>query len=217
MSMVTTLLTLLLTGTFFIDLAVAESWNFQDATVGELPPGWTATKTGEGPGSVWKVLEDETAPAGGKVLAQTSAAGPDALFNLCLNSGSKFGDVDLKLSLKAVAGKLDQGGGPVWRCRDKDNYYIARLNPLEGDFRLFHVIQGKRSILGKPVKVSEAAGTWHTIRIVHVGEHITCYLNDKKLIELDDDALREPGMIGLWTKADAVTSFDGVSAVPAKK
>ena len=44
----------------------------------------------------------------------------------------------------------------------------ARLNPLEGDFRLFHVVKGKRTMLGKPVQVSEAAGTWHTIRIVHV-------------------------------------------------
>ena len=30
--------------------------------VGELPPDWMAAKTGEGPGSVWKVVEDATAP-----------------------------------------------------------------------------------------------------------------------------------------------------------
>ncbi len=212
-----TSLTLLLAGVLLARSAAAESWDFQGAVVGELPKGWMATKTGEGPGSVWKIAEDPTAPAGGKVLAQTSAAGPNALFNLCLNTESKFGDIDLKVSLKAVAGKIDLGGGPVWRCQDKDNYYIARLNPLETDFRLFHVVKGKRTMLGKPVKVSDAAGQWHTIRIVHVGQHITCYLNDKKVIELDDDTLREPGMIGLWTKADAVTSFDGVSAAPAGK
>jgi len=207
-----------LSGTLLLaSSARAESWDFQNATVGELPSGWTAAKTGEGPGSVWKVQEDATAPAGAKVLSQTSAEGPNALFNLCLASGSKFQDVDLKLSLKAIAGKRDQGGGPVWRCQDKDNYYIARLNPLEGDFRLFHVVKGKRTLLGKPVQVAEPAGTWHTIQIMHVGTHIECYLNGKKLIELDDGSLTEPGMIGLWTKADAVTSFDGVTAVAAKK
>jgi len=208
---------LLLAGLLLVKTANAQSWNFQDAAVGELPQGWTATKTGEGPGSVWKVLEDATAPSGNKVLAQVSPDGPDALFNLCLASATKFQDLDLKLSLKPREGKLDQGGGPVWRCQDKDNYYVARLNPLEGDFRLFHVVKGKRMILGKPVKVSEPAGQWHTIRIVHVGKHIECYLNDKKLIEQDDDTLHEPGMIGLWTKADAVTSFDSVSAAAAKK
>jgi hypothetical protein len=194
----------------------AESWDFQDGTVGELPKRWSAAKTGEGPGSVWKVQEDTTAPAGTKVLSQTSAEGANGLFNLCLCESSKFDDLDLKLSLKAVAGNVDQGGGPVWRCQDRDNYYVARLNPLEGDFRLFHVVKGKRTMLGKPVQVSEAVGKWHTIRILHVGKHITCYLNDKSLIEVDDDTLRNPGMIGLWTKADAVTSFDGVSVVNAK-
>lgn len=209
--------TLLLVGVLFSSTARGESWDFQNATVGELPRGWTATKTGEGPGSVWKVLEDPSAPVGNKVLAQVSPDGPDALFNLCLASGTKYGDIDLKISLKPREGKLDQGGGPVWRCQDKDNYYIARLNPLEGDFRLFHVVKGKRMIIGKPVKASEPSGQWHTIRIVHIGNHIECYLNDKKLIEQDDDALRDPGMIGLWTKADAVTSFDGVSVMAVKK
>jgi Domain of Unknown Function (DUF1080) len=210
------LLTLFWAGLVLVKPVGAESWDFQDATVGELPKGWTAAKTGEGPGSVWKVQEDTTAPAGGKVLAQTSAEGPNALFNVCLCNGSKFGNVDLKVSLKAVAGKIDLGGGPVWRYQDRDNYYVARLNPLEGDFRLFHVVKGKRTMLAKPIQVSEAAGTWHTVRIVHVGKHIACYLNDKKLIEVDDDTLREPGMIGLWTKADAVTSFDGLSVVTSK-
>src|SRR5438034_3281176 len=185
--------------------SAADSWNFENATIGELPAGWLATKTGEGPGSVWKIIEDETAPAGKKVLAQTSPEGPNALFNLCLCTTAKYSDLDLRISIKPREGKLDQGGGPVWRCQDKDNYYIARLNPLENDFRLFHVVKGKRTLLAKPVQVQEAAGQWHTIRIVHVGSHITCYLNDKKHIEHDDETLRDAGMIGLWTKADAVT------------
>jgi len=204
-------------GLFITQSAFAEAWNFENSAVGELPQGWAATKTGDGPGSVWKVQEDATAPAGPKVLAQTSAEGPNGLFNLCLCNDSKFGDVDVKVSLKAVAGKLDQGGGPVWRCQDRSNYYVARLNPLEHDFRLFHVVKGKRTLLGKPIQVSEAAGVWHTIRVIHVGSHISCYLNDKKLIELDDDTLREPGIIGLWSKADAVTSFDGVTAMTGAK
>ena len=58
--------------------------SLENVPIGELPPGWTAAKTGEGPGSVWKVVEDATAPAGGKALAQTSAEGPKKLFNLCV-------------------------------------------------------------------------------------------------------------------------------------
>ena len=38
-------------------------WNFEDSTVGKLPPGWTAAKTGKGAGSVWNVVEDSSAPS----------------------------------------------------------------------------------------------------------------------------------------------------------
>src|SRR5262245_5627141 len=48
--------------------AADEPRSFEDATVGELPKGWSSAKTGKGPGSVWKVVEDKTAPKGPKAL-----------------------------------------------------------------------------------------------------------------------------------------------------
>ncbi len=98
--------------------------NLETAKTGELPAGWSVAKTGEGPGGVWAVVEDTTAPAG-KALAQTSDQGPNPLFRLCIADGTSFKDLDLTVSFKAVAGKLDQGGGPVWRYQDANNYYIA--------------------------------------------------------------------------------------------
>ena len=95
--------------------------NLQSAVAGKLPQGWIAAKTGEGPGSVWQVVEDSTAP-GGKALAQTSADGPKALFNLCVAEKSNYLDVDLQVAFKAEAGKIDQGGGLVWRYKDANNY-----------------------------------------------------------------------------------------------
>ncbi|HVV99230.1 MAG TPA: hypothetical protein VHB77_02750, partial [Planctomycetaceae bacterium] len=62
---------------------VEHRWTFEDTAVGELPKGWTASKTGEGAGSVWKVTDDPTAPAGSKVLTQTSSEGPNKFFNVC--------------------------------------------------------------------------------------------------------------------------------------
>src|SRR5437660_6396919 len=96
-------------------------WDFEDAAVGKVPAGWTATKTGKGEGSVWKVLEDKAAPKGPKVLAQTASEQPASLFNLCVADKSKFADLDLSVSFKAIAGKKDQGGGPLWRFKDANN------------------------------------------------------------------------------------------------
>ncbi|HEY1380291.1 MAG TPA: hypothetical protein VGF55_26045, partial [Gemmataceae bacterium] len=80
--------------------------------LGKLPAGWEAARTGEGKGSVWKVVADDTAPSkSGLALAQT-AAGPEGLFNLCVATKERFANnVAVSVSLKAVAGKLDQGGG----------------------------------------------------------------------------------------------------------
>lgn len=203
---------LLLVSTIFAD----ENWTFEDAVVGKLPKGWSSAKTGEGEGSVWQVKEDESAPAGTHLLTQTSAAGPNALFNLCVRDESSYTDVDISVSFKALTGNNDQGGGPVWRYTDENNYYIARMNPLEDNFRIYKVVKGKRMQLGS-AKVVAPAGKWHTIRVVQKGDHIQCYLNGDLHLDVKDDTFTAAGKIGLWTKSDAVTSFDKLSVTVPKE
>ncbi len=180
--------------------------DFESAAVGGLPAGWAAAQTGTGDGSVWEIQVDESSPAGKHVLAQTSNTAPSAMFNLCVKTESDALDVDLQVSLKAVSGKTDQGGGPVWRYQDANNYYIARFNPLEDNFRVYKVVDGKRTQLAT-AKVDGADEIWHSIQIEHRGEQIRCSLDGKLLLEAKDDAILESGKIGLWTKADAVTAF----------
>ena len=182
-----------------------------DAKVGELPHGWLAAKTGEGPGSVWQVVEDATAPKGKKVLAQTSDKGPDGLFNLCVAENTSYKDIDLAVAFKAVAGKTDQGGGPVWRYKDANNYYVARMNPLEDNYRVYKVVDGKRTQLGS-ADVKIPAGEWHTQRVVHKADHIQCYLDGKLYLDVKDDTFKDAGKVGLWTKADAQTEFADLEA-----
>src|SRR5262249_51612482 len=110
--------------------------------VGKVPTGWKADKTGKGEGSVWKVVADETAPSKtGLALAQT-AESPGSMFNLCVADEPSLADVEVMVSFKAVKGQKDQGGGIVWRYQDANNYYIARMNPLEDNFRVYKVIAG---------------------------------------------------------------------------
>jgi DNA-binding beta-propeller fold protein YncE len=180
--------------------------DFDASGVGKVPTGWIAAKTGNGEGSVWALQEDVSAHAGKVVLTQTSSAGPSSLFNLCVNGQPKLLDVDITLSLKALSGKIDQGGGPVWRYQDANNYYIARANPLENNFRLYKVIDGKRTQLAT-ADVEAASGKWHTIHIVHRGNRILCSFNGSQCLDCSDEAIMTAGSIGCWTKADAVTSF----------
>jgi hypothetical protein len=204
---------LLLTAVFlttpFLGRAAAAELSFKGAVAGQPAKGWTADHTGKGDGSVWMVVEDESSPDGGKALAQTSGKGSGGFFNLCVADETNFQDIDLTVSFKAIAGKEDQGGGPVWRYTDANNYYIARMNPLEDNFRVYKVVDGKRIELGS-ADAKAVAGKWHSIRIVQKGSHIQCYLGDKLLLEVTDETFTQSGKIGLWTKADAQTRFAGI-------
>jgi hypothetical protein len=191
-------------------------WDFEDAAVGKLPPGWTATQTGKGNGSVWKVIGDKTAPKGSKVLAQTSES-PGSMFNLCVADKSNFKDVQVTVAFKAVKGETDQGGGIVWRYQDASNYYVARMNPLEDNYRLYTVVDGKRVQLATKGKLKIPSGEWHTLTIKHRGDQIECFLDGKKQLEAKDDTFQKAGKIGLWTKADAQTYFAALQVIELKK
>ncbi len=182
---------------------------FSKKDVGKLPKDWKADKTGKGEGSVWRVIAYDTSPSKtGCALAQT-ADGPRRMFNLCVLEKSKYGDVEVKVAFKALKGKIDQGGGIVWRYQDANNYYVARMNPLEDNYRFYKVVNGKRTQLATQEGLKVPAGEWHTLEIECIGNKIECELDDKVILKLEDNTFAKPGKVGLWTKADAVTAFAG--------
>ena len=182
-------------------------FQFKKEDAGKLPAAWKADKTGKGDGSVWKVVADETAPSKtGYVLAQT-AESPNGLFNLCVIEDTDYKDVEISVAFKAIKGKLDQGGGLVWRYKDANNYYICRMNPLEDNFRVYKVQDGTRKQFAS-AEVTVPAGEWHRIKVEHQGDHIECFLDGKKLLDVKDSTFLGAGKIGLWSKADAQTYFD---------
>ncbi len=175
------------------------SWNFDTDKVGEIAKGFT-NEVGK-----WEVVADNTAPSKPNVLAQLAkSSGPT--FNITLVNDTKYKDVDITLKMKAIAGMTDQGGGIVWRAKDAKNYYVARFNPLEDNYNLYHVVNGRRS----EIKGSKAAAKpgWYTLRVSMTGDHIQCYLDDKQYLDAKDSTFKEAGKIGLWTKSDAQTHFD---------
>lgn len=184
------------------------TYHFDNKDVGRVPAGWKADRTGTGEGSVWKVMADKTAPSKtGFVLAQT-AESPNAMFNLCVAEGGANQDVDVSVAFKAIRGKNDQGGGIVWRFQNAKNYYVCRMNPLEDNYRVYKVVDGKRTQLETKEGLKIPAEEWHTLRAKHVGEKIECYLDGKKSLEARDDTFSKAGNVGLWTKSDAQTYFD---------
>src|SRR5437588_3536945 len=150
---------------------------FAKEDVGKVPKGWKAERTGKGDGSVWKVVEDDTAPSkSGYVLAQT-AQSPGGLFNICIAEDTNYKDVALSVSFKAIAGDSDQGGGFVWRYKDNNNYYICRMNPLEDNYRVYHVVSGKRVQIGGKEGIKIPVGEWHKLKVEVKGNSMKGYLD----------------------------------------
>ena len=48
------------------------------------------------------------------------------------------------MRFKAIAGRVDQAAGLVWRYTDPDNYYVVRANALEDNVVLYKVEKGRR-------------------------------------------------------------------------
>jgi Domain of Unknown Function (DUF1080) len=182
-------------------------YSFDSDTPGLLPAKFHSATTGGGAREKWVVTADPTAPSKPNVVTQTSTDQTDYRFPLLISDEGSFQDLDLSVNFKAVSGSIDRAGGLVFRLKDPNNYYIVRANALESNYRLYHVINGRRSQFAE-ANLKVTSGEWHELRVEAVGNRIICYYDGNKKIEATDDTFKDAGKVGLWTKADSVTSFD---------
>ena len=145
----------------------------------------------------------------GKVLSLQQKSG--RAFNLCYTKKIQFLDGSVTVRFKANSGRIDQGGGIMWRVQDDDNYYVARFNPLEDNFRFYSVKKGnRREIASADVTLSPG---WHEMKIVQKGAQFEGYIDGKRYLEAENRRLMQSGGVGVWTKADALTSFDDLTVI----
>lgn len=193
------------------------AWTFDAQSAGEAPAGWRLAETnGDGSLAPWVVTADSSATSTPNVLTVGQTHNAGQTYNVALATGTEYKNVVLTVKVKAGSGDEDQGGGPIWRAKDAANYYVARWNPLENNLRVYLVKDSKRKMLGS-VKVEGDASAWHEIRVETKNNSITVEFDGKTFVEAQDDGLTEGGMVGLWTKADASTSFDDLRAAEAEE
>jgi hypothetical protein len=204
---------LLVLGLVAADKAKTKVFDFGDAATGKLPDGFVSAKSGGGREGVWVVKSDDGGPDGKPtmVLAQTDSDATDARFPMCVIEGLKAADVDVSVKFRTVSGEVDKAAGLVVRYKDAGNYYIARANAEEGNVRIYKFEGGKRSkpLAGKNLDVS--ADKWHTLKLSARGNKLAVGMDGEQLFEVTDDTYKEPGQVGVWTKADSVTHFDDLT------
>jgi hypothetical protein len=180
------------------------TFNFDAEEVGKLPADWTAAV------SSWMIAADGS----DKAMKQAGKSDGDR-FNICVQNKLKLQNLEMEVRIKALEGEEDQGGGVVWRYQDARNYYITRANPLENDFRVYKVVNGNRKQM-QSANVKMQKGKWYDIKVVTNGKQIDCFYNGQKLLSRADDTFSNAGLVGFWSKADAVSLFDDLKIKPLK-
>ena len=154
----------------------------------------------------WKFVAGQwgrRASGGRQVLAQTTETQPWAVAIL---EDQKFSEVDVSVRFRPISGKEDASGGIIFRAKDGRNYFLVRANALENNFRLYTLVNGKRSTIASARVKEPSLGAWHSIRVVALGPKIQAYLDGTLLLDHSDKTFTD-GWLGLWTKADSVTEF----------
>ncbi len=187
--------------------AHAPAWNFDREQPGTLPSEFSIGTLFDGRAAgEWQVLATERAKSPPHVLAQLMAKGAEHAYKITLIKGIVASDLNLQVSFLPIQGQADMGGGLIWRAADDRNYYLARANPLEQNIRVYRVENGIRHLLenfNQTIDVRQ----WHTMQVTHQGCHVNIFFDGRQVLNLCEKTF-QTGMIGLWTKSDAVTYFD---------
>jgi hypothetical protein len=155
----------------------------------------------------WGVENAGTAPSGPNVLKQreTSFISPD--FPRVVLRDQSFTNLRMKVRCAMHSGDIDRACGIMFRFQDSDNYYVIRANAREDNVRLYHVIAGDRVQFGPDGPAPVPTDQWHTLGVEAQGTTIKVFFNEREVISATDSTFAK-GKVGLWTKADSVTSFD---------
>ena len=160
--------------------------------------GWTVVE------GQWAVEDLPDAPHGRKGLVQRATRNE---FNVIV-APEVLADTDVSVSFQPLSGREDASAGIVFRF-DQGRYYVVRANALEDNFRLYYYDRGRRQMASAGVK-APAIGRWHTLRLVARGDRMQAWLDGTRYLDHRDSRF-PAGRVGLWTKADSITAFQGLT------
>ncbi|MBI3818490.1 MAG: hypothetical protein HY286_07360 [Planctomycetes bacterium] len=202
----------------------ARAFDFENAATGGLPPGFTSMVLGEAPPSMaWTIANDPTSPRGRNILTTKKIAPPAASeipasapstaarpALALLEDGVRAKNAAVSVYFKTLSGESEQRvAGLVARYKDKNNYYIARVNTREDNIQLHRVAQGKRKLIGEIHHKIVTEGEWHSLELAVKGKVLQVSCDGLLQFEATDDGLMEPGQFGIWCAQGCVTNFDG--------
>ncbi|MFN7927123.1 MAG: hypothetical protein U0Y68_04115 [Blastocatellia bacterium] len=128
-----------------------------------------------------------------------------------------FQNGEITVKFKMISGQLDKCAGILFNLKPNGDYLTVRFNGKEDNLVLWTFNKGVRKFVKKGTEnMPLPLNQWAEIKIAVHGTQLEGWLNGKHLL---DYTLAEPvsGKVGLWSKTDSVSYFDGFTVVPMAK
>jgi hypothetical protein len=128
-----------------------------------------------------------------------------------------FENGEITVKFKMIGGTLDRCAGILFNVKPKGDYLTVRFNGTEDNVVLWTFNDGKRSFVKRgTASYPLELGTWNELKAVVHGTDFKAYLNGQLAVEF---TLKEPvsGKVGLWSKTDSMSEFEGFTVLRTDK
>jgi hypothetical protein len=152
----------------------------------------------------WSVVDNDA----GRGLAQIDGGPTETRISSAIYRPYSGHDVSTRFI--TISGKIDQAAGLFVRFRSSNDYYAVRANALDNNVTLYHVVAGRREMIGC-MEVSVSGQAWHTLGIAARDDRLTVFFDGRELFAASDRRFPgPPGKVGVWTQADSMTLFESL-------
>lgn len=128
-----------------------------------------------------------------------------------------FQNGEITVKFKMISGQLDKCAGILFNLKQNGDYLTVRFNGKEDNLVLWTFNKGVRKFVKKGTEnMPLPLNQWAEIKIAVHGKQLEGWLNGKHLL---DYTLAEPvsGKVGLWSKTDSLSYFDGFTVTTMAK
>ncbi len=128
-----------------------------------------------------------------------------------------FANGEIAVRFKMIGGTLDRCAGILFNVKPNGDYLAVRFNGTEDNVVLWTFKEGKRTFTKRGTEnFPLELGTWNDLRMTVHGTDFKAYLNGKLAVEF---TLPAPvsGKVGLWSKTDSMSEFEGFTVTPGAK
>ncbi|NUP06307.1 MAG: hypothetical protein HOW73_09640 [Polyangiaceae bacterium] len=152
------------------------------------------------------LLEDHEDATGGRALFNHRGEGPGKPA-LAVTRKTLARDLGVATRCKVSPGYDERACGVVFRFKDADHYYVARIDDVTKKVVFAVVVGGREHVLQQESFTADAT-SWQNLRVDAHADVFVVHYNGAALFEVRDLTFSSEGGVGLWVPSAGAAHFD---------